>query len=318
MIIVTGGAGFIGSNLVRGLNKKGIEDITIVDNIKGNIIKQKNLESLKFLDYLDKKNFLRELTSFKEKNPETIFHLGACSNTMETNKDYLMENNYLYSKKLLNFCLENKIDLIYASSASVYGNGKDGFEEKRSCEHPLNDYAFSKFLFDEDVRKLKNLPSQVVGIRYFNVYGPQENHKGEMASAAYHFYNQILSEKKIKLFEGSKSLKRDFIYVDDAVKVNLFFFENPGINSIFNYGTGKAESFFKMADTMKRLYNKKEINLEFIPFPENLIGKYQKFTQADLANLRKIGFKENFTSLEKGIEKYVHILRDTNGFYPNK
>ncbi|VVB82632.1 ADP-L-glycero-D-manno-heptose-6-epimerase [uncultured archaeon] len=314
MIIVTGGAGFIGSNLVRGLNQKGIEDIMIVDNTKGNKSKIKNLNSLKFSEYSDKNDFLNQLPLLKEKDIQAIFHLGACSNTMETNKKYLMENNYLYSKKLLNFCLENKIQFIYASSASVYGNGDFGFEEKGSCENPLNNYALSKFLFDKDVRKLTNLPSQVVGIRYFNVYGPQENHKEKMASAVYHFHNQILSEGKIKLFEGSENFLRDFIYVDDAVKTNLFFFEHPEINGIFNCGTGKEESFLKMGEIMTKLYNQ-DIKMEFTPFPENLSGKYQKFTKADLTNLRKIGFDKDFTSLEEGIKKYVSILQNKNGFY---
>ncbi len=264
---------------------------------------------------MGQKNFLGKLNSFKEKNIETIFHLGACSNTMENNKNYLMENNYLYSKKILNFCLENKIRLIYASSASVYGYGQDGFEEKRYCEHPLNNYALSKILFDNYVRKIKNLGSQIVGIRYFNVYGPQENHKGKMASAIYHFHNQNLSEKKIELFEGSEDFSRDFIHVDDAVKVNLFFFENSIINGIFNCGTGKAESFSKIANIMSGLYGE-ETKIEFVHFPEDLKGKYQKFTKADLTKLRKVGFKGDFISLEEGIGQYVSVLQNTNGFYP--
>jgi ADP-L-glycero-D-manno-heptose 6-epimerase len=306
MIIVTGGAGFIGSNLVREFNKRGIDDILIVDNVK---TKKKNLDSLKFSDYSDKDFFIENLDKLDKKNLGPIFHLGACSDTMEQNWDYLKENNLEYSKTLLNFCLENKKQFIYASSASVYGKGENGFREDASCENPINDYANSKFLFDEYVRQIKNKGSQVVGIRYFNVYGPLENHKEKMASAVYHFHNQILSEGKIKLFEGSENFLRDFIYVTDAVDANIFFSGNPQISGIFNLGTGKAESFLKIAEVMQKLYGNK-IEIESIPFPDSLKGKYQAFTEADLSNLRKAGYKKNFVGIEEGVTKYVNFLRN--------
>ncbi len=313
MIVVTGGAGFIGSNLVKGLNERGISDILIVDNLE-KAEKHKNLNSLDFYDFVDKRDFINHLSKFKDLNFEVIFHQGACSNTMEYNGRYMMQNNYDYSKKLLHFALENKIRFIYASSASVYGNGRNGFKEERTCEYPLNIYAFSKFLFDIYVRRLlKDSDIQIVGLRYFNVYGPQENHKDKMASVVFHFHNQILKEGKMKLFEGSENFKRDFVYVRDVVKVNLFFLDHPEKKGIFNCGTGKARSFLDIAKIMKNLYEKAEI--EFIPFPEVLKGKYQTFTEADLGNLRRAGYKERFSSLEEGVTEYVKILKKSNGYW---
>lgn len=310
MIVVTGGAGFIGSNIVYKLNQRGMYDIIIVDSLK-NSAKQRNLNALKFRDFIDKEDFLLHLNSFKKIS--VIFHNGACSNTMETDGKYMMKNNYEYSKELLSYCINNKTRFIYASSASVYGNGLNGFREENECEYPLNVYAFSKYIFDQYLRNSWNkITTQVVGLRYFNVYGQQENHKGKMASVINHFHNEIKNEGKMKLFEGSDGFVRDFIYVDDVVDVNLFFFDNPSINGIFNCGTGKAESFLKIAEIMKSLYEGSKI--EFVPFPDALKGKYQTFTQANLTNLRKAGYKKEFTSLEEGVKKYVKFLKDNDGY----
>ncbi len=306
MIIVTGGAGFIGSNIVKGLNDLGEDRIIVVDNLK-NAEKVKNLSSLKIYDYVDKEYFVNNLESFK--GVRVIFHQGACTNTMEGDGRYVMNNNYEYSKRLLNFCINSGIRFIYASSASVYGDGKRGFREERECERPLNVYAYSKFLFDEYVRRImESSPVQIVGLRYFNVYGPGEGHKGRMASVVYQFYNQIKREGKIRLFEGSESFKRDFIYIKDVVKVNLFFYEREKISGIFNCGTGRARSFLDIAEIMREIWGNVEI--EFIPFPEELKGKYQTYTCADLKRLREAGYKDKFTSLEEGIKDYIGRLRE--------
>ncbi len=312
MIVVTGGAGFIGSNIVRGLNKDGIKDILIVDNLK-NSKKHLNLNTLEFYDFLDKEDFIENLDKLGK--IDLIFHQGACSNTLETDGRYMMKNNYEYSKMLLHYALDKNIRFIYASSASVYGLSKNGFSEERKNEFPLNIYAFSKFLFDQYVRRvaLNNNSTQVVGLRYFNVYGPNEHHKGKMASVIYHFHNQIQDDGTIKLFEGSDKFKRDFVYIGCVVKVNLFFLNNPNISGIFNVGTGKAESFLKVAQIMQSLYP--NVRIEFVKFPEELKGKYQTFTQADLSKLRSVGYKDKFTPIEIGIKKYVEILKSTGGYY---
>ncbi len=313
MIVVTGGAGFIGSNLVKGLNAISENDILIVDDLL-NGEKHKNLNSLYFSDYIDRLDFISTLDSFNKSGIKAVFHLGACSDTMEKDGRYMMDNNYGYSKKLLHFCLDNKIPFIYASSASVYGDGSRGFNEERRCEYPLNIYAFSKYLFDQYVRKiLPGIRTQVVGLRYFNVYGPQENHKGKMSSVICHFYEEIQTEGKMRLFEGSDGFLRDFIFVGDVVEVNLFFLKNPSKNGIFNCGTGNAESFLKIANIMKTSFS--DSNLEFIPFPENLKGKYQAFTRADLTLLRKSGYSGKFTSLEEGVNFYAGILKKSGGYY---
>ncbi len=312
MIVVTGGAGFIGSNLVRGLNDESEKDILIVDNLK-NSEKHKNLNSLEFADYMDKLDFVRSLNHLNKLKIDCIFLQGACSDTMEQDGKYMMENNYEYSKLVLHFCLENRIPFIYASSASVYGDGKKGFKEERSCEYPLNIYAFSKYLFDQYVRKIIHRSrSQIIGLRYFNVYGPQENHKGRMASVVYHFYNEIMKESRIRLFEGSADFLRDFIFVKDIVDINLFFRKNPSKKGIFNCGTGQAESFLKIAEIMEGSFPGSKI--EFIPFPEELKGKYQGYTRADLAQLRNAGYSKEFTSLEKGVAAYAEILRKSGGY----
>ncbi len=313
MIIVTGGAGFIGSNLVKGLNSIGEEEIVIVDNMK-NSKKQKNLNMLNFSDYIDKTDFINSLDNFKRYKIDTIFHQGACSDTMENDGKYMMHNNYDYSKQLLEFAIENGIRFIYASSASVYGNAENGFKEDRKNEYPLNIYAFSKFLFDQYVRKvIDKVNIQIVGLRYFNVYGPQETHKGKMASVVYHFHNEILDDGTIKLFRGSENFRRDFVFVEDIVNVNLFFFEQENIRGIYNCGTGKAESFLKIAEIMQKLYD--NVRIEFIKFPNTLKDKYQKFTKADISLLSKTGYNKEFVTLEQGVKKYVDILKKSGGYY---
>jgi ADP-L-glycero-D-manno-heptose 6-epimerase len=310
MIVVTGGAGFIGSNIVKGLNEAGEEDILVVDNLS-NAEKHLNLNSLSIADYIDKDEFLQKLNKFK--NVSAIFHQGACSSTTEQDGKYMMSNNYEYSKNLLNYSLENSIDFLYASSASVYGNGDAGFVEKREAEYPLNVYGFSKFAFDNYVRRvLPQVKSQVLGLRYFNVYGPQENHKGRMASVAFHLFHQLQETGKMKLFEGSGHFRRDFIHVADTVKINLHFYESK-TSGIFNAGTGKARSFADIASTLQSLHGSGEI--ESIPFPEDLRGKYQEFTEAGLDKLRAAGYNKEFMSLEEGVQQYYEQLSATNGRY---
>jgi ADP-L-glycero-D-manno-heptose 6-epimerase len=308
MIVVTGGAGFIGSNIVKGLNEAGEENIIVVDNLS-NAEKHLNLNSLSIADYIDKDEFLQKLNKFQ--NVRAIFHQGACSSTTEQDGKYMMSNNYEYSKTLLNYCLENSIDFLYASSASVYGNGKAGFVEKREAEYPLNVYGFSKFAFDNYVRRvLPQDKSQVLGLRYFNVYGPQENHKGRMASVAFHLFHQLQETGKMKLFEGSGSFRRDFIHVADTVKINLHFYESK-TSGIFNAGTGKARSFEDIATTLQSLHGSGEI--ESIPFPEDLRGIYQEFTEAGLDKLRAAGYSREFMSLEEGVQQYYEQLSATDG-----
>lgn len=313
MIIVTGGAGFIGSNLVRALNNRGINDILIVDSLK-NSAKHMNLNRLNFLDFIDYDEFLDELDYLDPDDIDAIFHEGACTNTMEYDGKFMMRVNYDFSKELLNFCLENSVRLIYASSASVYGNGDNGFREERRCEYPINIYAYSKFLFDQTVRRMMpDGPAQIVGLRYFNVYGPQENHKAKMASVIFQFHNQIKDSGELRLFEGSEDFRRDFIFVDDVVNVNLFFLDHPDKSGIFNCGSGSAQSFRKIADIMKKQYD--NCAIKHIPFPETLHGKYQAFTEADLTTLRSAGYEKPFTSLEEGVSKYVALLKSQNGIY---
>ena len=308
MIVVTGGAGFIGSNIVKGLNEAGEENIIVVDNLS-NAEKHLNLNSLSIADYIDKDEFLQKLNKFQ--NVSAIFHQGACSSTTEKDGKYMMSNNYEYSKTLLNYCLENSIDFLYASSASVYGNGKAGFAEKREAEYPLNVYGFSKFAFDNYVRRvLPQVKSQVLGLRYFNVYGPQENHKGRMASVAFHLFHQLKETGKMKLFEGSGNFRRDFIHVADTVKINLHFYESK-TSGIFNAGTGKARSFEDIATTLQKIHGSGGI--ESIPFPEDLRGKYQEFTEAGLDKLRAAGYSREFMSLEEGVQQYYEQLSATDG-----
>ncbi|NPA37042.1 MAG: ADP-glyceromanno-heptose 6-epimerase [Chlorobi bacterium] len=312
MIVVTGGAGFIGSNLVKMLNEQGIDNIIIVDNL-GSSLKFLNLNKLRFKDFIDKNTFLDKIDKLGK--TDLILHQGACSSTTQTDVNYLMKNNYEYSKTLLHYCIDNETDFIYASSASVYGNGDNGFMENPECEYPLNGYAFSKFIFDNYVRKVyspEKYKSQVTGLRYFNVYGYQENHKGSMASVPFHFFNQAKETGEIKVFEGSENFLRDFIFVEDVARVVNFFIES-GKSGIYNCGTGQERSFMDMAEIFVNLYGNCKINT--IPFPDHLKGKYQAFTKADVTNLRKAGFNGEFTSLEKGMEKYLKRLKENNGYF---
>ncbi|OCG10416.1 ADP-glyceromanno-heptose 6-epimerase [Gilliamella sp. App6-5] len=305
MIVVTGGAGFIGSNIVKGLNNKGYKDILVVDNLTDGT-KFSNLVDLDIADYMDKDEFIAAILSNENLGIDVIFHQGACSSTTEWDGKFMMENNYQYSKDLLHYCLDLEIPFLYASSAATYGGRSDNFIEDRVYEKPLNVYGYSKFLFDQYVREI--LPKtnlQVCGFRYFNVYGPRETHKGSMASVAFHLNEQLHKGEKLKLFAGSDSFKRDFIYVEDVVDVNLWFWENK-ISGIYNCGTGKAESFQTVAEAVLSYHQKGQI--EYIPFPEHLEGRYQRFTQADLTKFRQTGCPIKFKTVTEGTTEYMKWL----------
>ena len=305
MIVVTGGAGFIGSNIVKGLNELGRKDILVVDDLTDGT-KFANLADLDIADYMDKDEFISAIVSGENLDIEVIFHQGACSSTTEWDGKFMMENNYNYSKDLLHYCLDFDIPFLYASSAATYGGRSDNFIEDRVYEKPLNVYGYSKFLFDQYVREiLPNANSPICGFRYFNVYGPRENHKGSMASVAYHLNEQIIKGEKPKLFAGSDNFKRDFIYVGDVVEVNLWFWKNKG-SGIFNCGTGRAESFQSVADAVLDYHHKGEI--DYIPFPEHLKGRYQSFTQADLTKFRKTGCPIEFKTVSQGTTEYMQWL----------
>ena len=305
MIVVTGGAGFIGSNIVKGLNELGRKDILVVDDLTDGT-KFANLADLDIADYMDKDEFISAIVSGENLDIEVIFHQGACSSTTEWDGKFMMENNYNYSKDLLHYCLDFNIPFLYASSAATYGGRSDNFIEDRVYEKPLNVYGYSKFLFDQYVREiLPNANSQICGFRYFNVYGPRENHKGSMASVAYHLNEQITKGEKPKLFAGSDNFRRDFIYVGDVVEVNLWFWKNK-VSGIFNCGTGRAESFQSVADAVLDYHKKGEI--DYIPFPEHLKGRYQSFTQADLTKFRKTGCPIEFKTVSQGTTEYMQWL----------
>ena len=328
--IVTGAAGFIGSNLVKALNERGESNIIAVDNLK-HADKFNNLVDCDIADYLDKEDFLRQLQEgFFDGVITSILHQGACSDTMETDGRYMMENNYHYSMQVLNYCQNEDVPLLYASSASVYGGG-NVFKESREYEAPLNVYGYSKFLFDQIVRRRwQQRGSQIVGLRYFNVYGEREAHKGRMASVAYHLFNQYRAEGYVKLFEGNDGYAngeqlRDFVAVQDVVKVNMHFLEHPDQSGIFNLGTGKAQTFNDVAvatvNSLRAAEGKSPLTLEemctqqvlrYIPFPDQLRGKYQSYTQADISALRTSGYELPFMTVEQGVERYVHQLLDVD------
>lgn len=312
MIVVTGGAGFIGSNLVFGLNARGLSDILVVDDLTDGR-KFHNLVGADIQDYLDKDAFLEQVRTGADfgGRVEVIFHQGACSTTTEWNGRFMMDSNYEYSKVLFHYCRERHIPFIYASSAAVYGAGPV-FSESPQHEHPLNVYGYSKYLFDQYMRrKMPRAGNQVVGLRYFNVYGPREAHKGSMASVAFHLNNQLLADGKVRLFEGCDGYadgeqRRDFIYVGDVVDVNLWFLENPQVSGIFNCGTGRSQSFNDVAKAVLAHHGRGQ--LEYIPFPEHLRGRYQSFTEADISSLRRAGYRGTFKSVEEGVQLYLTWL----------
>ncbi|WP_348666547.1 ADP-glyceromanno-heptose 6-epimerase [Arsenophonus symbiont of Ornithomya chloropus] len=313
MIIVTGGAGFIGSNIIKALNNKGYTNILVVDNLK-NGYKFTNLVDLQIIDYLDKDFFLSAITNNSIGNIDVVFHQGACSSTMEWNGQYMMNNNYEYSKKLLHYCVERDIRFLYASSAAIYGIENKSCIEEQKYEKPLNIYGYSKFLFDQYVRNiLPKITSQVCGLRYFNVYGPGENHKDNMASVIFHWNNQINKGLNLKLFKGSKKFKRDFIHISDIVALNLWFLENQ-ISGIFNCGTGKAESFQEIADIVVAFHKKNNPVVEYISFPNNLEKFYQIFTEANLDKLRRVGYDKPFKPVMEGVIDYMKFLNRQHFF----
>jgi ADP-L-glycero-D-manno-heptose 6-epimerase len=319
--VVTGAAGFIGSRLVAGLNRRGVREIIVVDNLQQSE-KMRNLVDCEIADYVDQAQLAETLEKLQG-SIEAVFHQGACSDTMESDGRYMMENNYAYSRRLLEWCQDEEVPLIYASSASVYGAGPD-FREDRRCEKPLNVYGYSKFLFDQYVRGiLEAKTAQVAGLRYFNVYGPNEAHKGRMASVALHAWQQLHAEGKVRLFVGSGGYgdgeqRRDFVYVDDVVAVNLWLLERRDVSGIFNCGTGRAQTFNRLAVAVINAVNRSSMTLhdivakgliEYVPFPEALKGKYQSFTEADMSRLRATGYPGEFMNVEQGVAAYLKELQ---------
>lgn len=333
IIVVTGAAGFIGSNIIRALNQLGYNDIIAVDNLT-NGIKCKNLNDCEIMDYVDKEDFITAVQNQNyEQQIDYVFHQGACSNTLETDGRYMMKNNYEYSCLLLEYAQRNEIPFIYASSAAVYGIN-NSFIEAREFEQPLNIYGYSKFLFDQMVRRYfkAELKSPIVGLRYFNVYGRGESHKARMASVVYHHFNQLQQNGKVQLYDSCQGYlagaqSRDFISIEDVVKINMFFFNNHNqaseeLSGIFNCGTGLARTFNDLAlatiNSYRKIYQQQSaLNLfqaqqigliEYIPFPSDLTNKYQCFTQANPTNLIASGYNQEFLSLEGGIMNYVKQL----------
>lgn len=310
MIIVTGGAGFIGSNLVRELNARGERDIVVVDDMTDGH-KFSNLVDCDIADYWDKDLLQQRLSSTLPFKPTVVFHQGACSVTTEWNGRYMMDTNYRYSTELFEYAVENSVPFIYASSASVYG-ASDEFREEPGLERPLNVYGYSKLLFDHYVRRrLGQVNSQVVGLRYFNVYGPNEAHKGAMASIAWHLNRQIEQTGEARLFEGSDGYeageqRRDFIHVDDVVSVNLWFADRPQTSGIYNVGTGRAAAFNDVARAAIEWHGKGEI--VYIPFPDSLKDSYQSFTEADVGALRQAGYDAEFMDVDAGVHAYLDRL----------
>ena len=329
-IVVTGAAGFIGRNIIQGLNARGLDDIIAVDDLtQGD--KFRNLVDLKISDYLDASVFYEQFAHGSMGQVEAVFHEGACSDTMESNGKYMMDNNYGLSVGLFHACQKRGARLLYASSAATYG-GSEVFKEEPANERPLNVYGYSKLLFDQRMRRecgvdfkrsVVGKTSQVVGFRYFNVYGPHEQHKGRMASVAYHQFHQFQTEGRVKLFAdyggyGPGAQLRDFVFVDDVVAVNLWFFDHPGHSGIFNLGSGQAQPFNDVAqavvNTLRGQRGEPAQSLadmvaqglvEYIPFPEALRGKYQCYTQADLSALRGTGCDHVFADVQRGVSQYV-------------
>ena len=327
-IVVTGAAGFIGSNIVRALNARGLRDVVAVDNLT-QADKFRNLVDCSIEDYLDKATFLGLVQDGRlGSSVEAVFHQGACSNTMETDGRYMMENNYRYTLALFDWCQQNRVPLIYASSAATYGTSNE-FREEPACESPLNVYGWSKLLFDQVLRRKMEagLTAPVVGLRYFNVYGPGETHKGRMASVAFHHFHQLRDEGHVRLFEASHGCtageqRRDFVWIGDVVTVNLHFLDTPSVSGVFNVGSGRAQPFNSVAlaviNSEQARRGEPELTLEgavqagklrYVPFPEVLKGKYQAYTEADLTHLRASGFAAPTTSVESGVRQYVEWLQ---------
>jgi ADP-L-glycero-D-manno-heptose 6-epimerase len=312
VIVVTGGAGFIGSNLVRGLNRSGHTDILVVDDLSDGW-KFRNIADAAIADYLDREVFrdMLEKGDAALDGVRAVFHQGACTDTTEWDGRLMMDNNYDYSKLLLAWCTGRRLPFIYASSGAVYGIG-DAFDEDGGHERPVNVYGWSKYLFDEYVRRGRpGFASQVAGLRYFNVYGPGEGHKGPMASVVHHFNRQLLEDGEVRLFKGSGGYadgeqRRDFIHVDDVVKVNLWLLSQPSVSGIFNVGTGQSRSFNEVATAVLAWHGRGRIR--YIDFPEALRESYQSYTQADITALRRAGFDAGFLSLEEGIGLYLDWL----------
>jgi ADP-L-glycero-D-manno-heptose 6-epimerase len=333
-IVVTGAAGFIGSNIIKGLNARGIDDIIAVDDLTHGD-KFRNLADLKIADYVDADDFYDLFAEGAYGQVEAIFHEGACSDTMELDGKYMMDNNYTLSCELFHACQDQGTRLIYASSAATYG-GSDTFRESPEFEKPLNVYGYSKLLFDQRLRRelgaqFEGASTQVAGFRYFNVYGPREQHKGRMASVAFHQFNQFQAEGKVKLFGeyggyGPGGQMRDFVFIDDVVAVNLWFLDHPERSGIFNLGTGKAQPFNDVAlavvNTLRKGQGNAALNLEdaargglidYIDFPPALVGKYQSYTQADLGALRAAGCDHVFADVQTGVTAYMQWLNATKG-----
>jgi len=318
LIIVTGGAGFIGSNLVHELNAIGETDILVVDNLEpaANLSGPKflNLTGAKYVDYMDKREFRGALNAgdFEELEVRAILHQGACSNTLEDDGRYMMDNNFTYTKELFHFAIDQEIPLVYASTAATYGLSET-FAEVEENEKPLNVYGFSKLVFDNYFRRLMpEVKSTVVGLRYFNVYGPREQHKGRMASVIHHFTKQMRDTGVIRMFEGSGGYadgeqRRDFVFVKDLARINMFFAgllaESPEepVQAVVNAGTGEARTFKAVAEALMAVHG--EAKIEYIPFPGDLKNRYQHFTEADVAGLREAGYTAPFTSLEDGVKQ---------------
>ena len=324
-IVVTGAAGFIGSNIIKGLNARGISNIIAVDDLRDGD-KFRNLADLQIADYVDHQVFYERFAQRHFGPVEAVFHEGACSDTMETNGQYMMDNNYGVSCQLWEACQAHGTRLLYASSAATYG-GASSFVESPKFEKPLNVYGYSKLLFDQRMRRemgmdFKQNKAQVVGFRYFNVYGPREQHKGRMASVAFHQHHQWLQDGFVKLFGdyggyAAGEQERDFVFIDDVVAVNLWFFDHPDQNGLFNLGTGRAQPFNDVALAVVNASRSQALSLSeavqqqlirYIPFPDALRGKYQCFTQADLSTLRASGCDHVFADVQSGVSQYMQSL----------